>query len=119
MNVLNILRKNKCVSFKTAFRDTCTTCRLAKSQRLPFELVEHRSTSPLELIHSDVWQSPTLSHQGFRYYVSFVDDFSRFTWIYPMKHKSEVYAIFCNFQTLMENLFHCKSSSFKVTGSGI
>lgn len=57
-NVLNLLKKIK------LFTDTCTICRLLKSCRLPFTLIEHRATVPLELIHSDV---------------VFVDDLPRFT----------------------------------------
>lgn len=67
---------------------------LGKSQRLPFHLVIHCSSSPLDIIHSEIWQSPVLSNLGFKYYVIFYDDFSRFTWLYAMKNKSEV---FCHF----------------------
>ena len=55
------------------------TCRLAKSPRLPFTRVERCAAVPLQLIHSDLWQSHVLSHQGSKYYVVFIDDFSRFT----------------------------------------
>lgn len=59
------------------------------------------STSPLDLVHSDVWgPSPVISSHGFRYYVIFVDDFSRFTWIYFMTHKSEVPHLFALFTLL-------------------
>jgi len=92
------------------------TCRLTKSHRLPFTLVEHCTRFPLELIHSDVWQSPVLSHQGYKYYVSFIDDFSCFTWIYPMKHKSEVYHLFVTFKSLVENLFNHKIKMFQSDG---
>ena len=54
--------------------------------------------SPFQLIHFDVWQSLVLSHHGYKYYVSFIDDYSRFTWIYPMRRKSEVYELFTKFQ---------------------
>lgn len=37
------------------FTDTCTICCLVKLYRLPFTLVEHHATVPLELIHSNVW----------------------------------------------------------------
>ena len=58
---------------------------LAKSQKMPFNKVDHCSRTPLHTIHSDVWEAPRDSVKHFRYYVIFVDDFSHFTWLYPMK----------------------------------
>jgi len=92
------------------------SCCLAKSHRLPFTPVEHRTDSPLQLIHSDVWQSSMFSHDGYKYYVSFIDDFLRFTWIYPMKHKFELYHLFTKFWVLVENLFNCKIKMFQSDG---
>ena len=53
---------------------------------LPFPKSQFVASSPFELVHSDVW-SPALvtSVNGFRYYVIFVDHFTRFTWLYPLK----------------------------------
>jgi len=108
VQILDCLRKNNYISLLNSVRSDCVPCRLGKSQRLPFKLVDHCSSSPLDIIHSDVWQSPVLSNLGFKYYVVFVDDFSRFTWLYPMKNKSEVFLHFCAFQKLAENIFNTK-----------
>jgi len=106
-------RKNPLVlDVCTAFHDNCTTCRLTKSHMLSFDLVEHRAHFYLELIHYDVWQSSILSHTGFEYYISFIEDCSCFTWIYPMTRKSEVYTTFKTFKTVVENLFNCKIKMF-------
>ncbi|CAH9134641.1 unnamed protein product, partial [Cuscuta epithymum] len=78
----------------------------------------HRSTTPLYLIHSDVWQSHVLSPNGFKYYVIFIDDFSRFTWLYPMRHKSEVVRHFQIFKTMFENLLNSKIKIFQSDGGG-
>ena len=75
-SVSDVLWKNSLLQFKTVFSNKCVSCCSAKSHRLPFQ---HRTSSPLQLIHSDGWQSPVLSHQGYKYYVSFIDDYSRFT----------------------------------------
>lgn len=73
----------------------CTACAQAKCTRLPFLLSTTTSTKCLELIHSDVWgPSPFLSMKSYRYYVIFVDDFSRYSWIYPLHNKSEVCSVF-------------------------
>jgi histone deacetylase 1/2 len=60
------------------------------------------STSPLELVFSDVWGPALESFGRFKYYVSFIDDYSKFTWIYLLKKKSHI------FQNLVERLFDKK-----------
>lgn len=99
---------SKFSSAKNSLHNNCVSCKLGKSHKLPIKDVEHTFNSPLDLIHIDVWKSPIQSNLGFVYYVCFVDDFSRFTWIYPMKHKDEVSNNFMNFQNLVENLFDRK-----------
>ena len=81
------------------------TCNLAKTHRLPFGSTEHRIVAFLQLIHFDVWQSPVISYNGFKYYVLFIDNYSRFIWLYLMKCNCEVYDRFTKFQALVENLF--------------
>lgn len=59
------------------------------------------SHTPLKLIHFDVWgPSPVPSLNNYRYYIIFVDEYSHFVWVYPMLHKSKVYAIFLQFLAL-------------------
>jgi hypothetical protein len=43
-----------------------------------------------------------------KYYVSFIDDFSKFTWLYLFRHKSEVFKFFKEFQCLVECMFNRK-----------
>jgi hypothetical protein len=61
----------------------CTLCQLAKSRKLNFCDSSLVTTTPLELIHSDIWISPVLSTNGYKYYIIVVDDFSRYTWLIP------------------------------------
>jgi GAG-pre-integrase domain len=83
----------------------CHCCCMAKAHQLPFSHSLSTSTFPLELVHSDVWgPTPINSFNGFRYYIIFVDDFSHFTWIYFMFHKSEVTRVFTSFKSQVENL---------------
>ena len=60
------------------------------------------SSVPLELVHTDVWGPAIKSSGGFSYYVSFLDDFSKFTWVYLLKHKSDVEHVFYQFQKRVE-----------------
>jgi hypothetical protein len=95
----------------------CDSCQVAKSKKLPFPDSHRISTHPLELIHSDVWTSRIVSLGGCKYYVLFVDDYSRFSRIYPLKVKSDVLSYFINFKNLIENLFF-SSIKHLVTDNG-
>ncbi|KAG6499797.1 hypothetical protein ZIOFF_039589 [Zingiber officinale] len=68
----------------------CEGCQFGKAHRLPFKSSNSRCTTPLERIHSDL-MGPTLtaSYSGCHYMLLFVDDYTRFTWVYFVKHKSE------------------------------
>ena len=60
-------------------------------------------TKLLQLVHSNLWRpSPMLSYSGYRYYISFIDAFSRFNWIFLLKHKSDGLQTFSNFKTQVE-----------------
>nr|CAN63642.1 hypothetical protein VITISV_038695 [Vitis vinifera] len=70
----------------------CDSCKLGKSKTLPFPLHASRASHCFDLIHSDAWgPSPVSSHEKFKYYVTFIDDHSRFTWVYFLRSKSEVF----------------------------
>jgi histone deacetylase 1/2 len=73
-----------------------------------FSLSQHVTTAPLELIYSDVWGPAQTSVSGHNYYVSFVDAYSRFTWLYLIKRKSDVYDVFLQFQSHVERLLNRK-----------
>ncbi|TXG50106.1 hypothetical protein EZV62_025981 [Acer yangbiense] len=81
-------------------------------QGLPFARVEITAKEPLELVYSDIWgPSPTLSTEGFRYYISFIDSTTRFVWIFPLKLKSDALATFIKFQRNVELQFGKKIKS--------
>ena len=82
----------------------CKHCVMGKMTQLPFSSSTSCTKFPLEIVHSDVWGlAPIDSINGHRYYVIFVDDFFRFTWFFPLKHKSQVIASFQHFKNTMEN----------------
>ncbi|KAM1041809.1 hypothetical protein ACFX2C_030939 [Malus domestica] len=84
--------------------ETCEGCAFGKHHRDPFEVGKaSRVTKPLELIHTDVcrpMQTTTIS--GNRYFLSFIDDYSRMCWVYFMRFKSEVFIIFKKFKAMVE-----------------
>jgi len=65
----------------------CESCELGKHHRAIFQSrVNNRSSSAFELVHSNVWgPSRVPSIKDFRYFLHFVDDFSRMTWLYLLK----------------------------------
>ena len=78
----------------------CEACQFGKQQRHPFPKERNVSKGLLDVIHSDVWEpTQTTTFDGYRYYVIFIDDFSRHTWIYPMWQKSKVLGHFRKFKS--------------------
>jgi hypothetical protein len=86
----------------------CDACQQAKSHQLLYSVSTSKSSAPLELIFSDVCGPAIDSFGRKKYYVSFIDDYSKFTWIYLLRYKSEVFKYFQEFQTLVERLFNRK-----------
>jgi hypothetical protein len=75
--------------FSTEHQDVCKGCALGKYTKTAFPSSDSRAVGILDLVHSDVCgMMSTVSLSGFEYYVTFIDDFSRKTWIYFMKTKS-------------------------------
>jgi hypothetical protein len=77
---------------RTGKLDFCEACAEGKSHRAPFKPVgEVESKKRLQLVHSDVaGPMKTESFGGTRYFVTFIDDYSRCVTVYPITHKSEV-----------------------------
>ena len=84
--VHQVLSRNK-ISFvpESNKEQVCDACQKGKSHQLPYPVSTSVSSSPLELIFSDVWGPAFTSVGRNNYYVSFIDDFSKFTWIYGRK----------------------------------
>ncbi|KAJ0765088.1 putative RNA-directed DNA polymerase transcription factor C3H family [Helianthus annuus] len=92
--------------FPSGDKINCETCLLAKSHRQPFKTNNTRVNVPFALIHSDVrGPSPITGGQGFRYFLLFIDDCTRMTWVYFLKHKSEVFEKFTIFHTMIHTQF--------------
>jgi GAG-pre-integrase domain len=83
---------HKLIPLKNFNNSDCDTCRFSKQTRLSFPLLNSKTSKSFELVHSDVW-GPTLvvSYDNFKYYVTFIDDFSRTSWVYLFASKDEVF----------------------------
>ena len=96
----------------------CDACQKGKSHQLPYPRSSSVSSSVLDLIFSDVWGSPPSSVGRNNYYVSFIDDHSKFTWIYLLRRKSEVFQCFREFQALVERQFDRKIRTIQTDWGG-
>jgi hypothetical protein len=95
----------------------CDSCCLAKSHRLSFTNSSTTTTKLLQLVNCDVWgPSPIISHTGYRYYVLFTDNYSRFSWIYFCIHKSDVAFVFAQFKLLVENILSSSIKTMQIVG---
>ncbi|PKU68311.1 Retrovirus-related Pol polyprotein from transposon TNT 1-94 [Dendrobium catenatum] len=119
LSILQHISKNNPDLHISSTSISCTPCNQCKGHKLQFPISENRKQAPLELLHSDVWgPSPVPSHQGFRYYVIFVDDYSRFIWLFPIMFKSDVTNIFINFVTFIERQTSRKIKAIRTDGGG-
>jgi hypothetical protein len=94
--------------------NNCDICKLAKQTRLPFPSSTSISKKCFDLIHSDVWgPAPVDSYNNFKYFVTFIDDYSRTTWIYLLKTKNEVFSCFQEFFNFIVNQYNAKVKIFR------
>lgn len=84
--------------------ESCEVCVKGKQTRLPFpKKSQSRSEEILGLVHTDLCgPMPCSSFGGSRYFLTFTDDFTRRTFVYFLKFKSQVFEFFKNFKKLVE-----------------
>ena len=84
----------------------CDACEHAKHTRVPYPSLKLRSNKLFDVIHSDVWgPCEVYSISGHRWFVTFIDGFSRYTWLYLLNHKSNVFTVFKDLYALIKNKF--------------
>ncbi|GKA01858.1 retrotransposon protein, putative, ty1-copia subclass [Tanacetum coccineum] len=91
-------------SFDFKSDDVCESCLLGKMIKSPFTGSCERGEGLLDLVHTDVcgpFRSTT--KDGNRYYVTFTDDFSRYEYVYLIKHKSDTFEVFKKYQNEVES----------------
>ncbi|GJW18360.1 integrase [Tanacetum coccineum] len=82
----------------------CNGCKLAKFSAQPFSNSISSSTTRFDLVHFDVWGPALVSTKGgSRYYVSSIDDFTRYTWVYLMKRRSDFLTVFKEFRAIVKS----------------
>ena len=87
----------------------CDIFHFAKQKRLSFPISTHVSHCLFDLVHFDLWgpfSVPTI--EGYKYFLTIVDDYSRCTWVYLLKSKSETQALIEQFSNMIETQFGAK-----------
>ena len=79
--------------------DACEPCLMGKMTKTPFSGTMEQATDLLEIIHTDVCSPMNVEARGgYRYFLTFKDDLSRYGYICLIKHKSETFEKFKNFR---------------------
>ena len=77
---------------------------LGKMTKTSFSGTMERATDLLEIIHTDVCDPMSVDARGeYHYFLTFTDDLSRYGYIYLMKHKSETFEKYKEFQSEVQN----------------
>ncbi|KAJ9546459.1 hypothetical protein OSB04_019002 [Centaurea solstitialis] len=85
--------------------DNCESCLSGKMTKQHFNNENERATDLLEIIHTDVCGPFNhVARGGYRYFITFTDDFSRYGYVYLMRHKSETFEKFKEYQNEVQNL---------------
>jgi hypothetical protein len=96
--------KVKGISNFSLYFDLCEHCVYGKHNWVIFPFGEMREEEILQLVHNDVFGAMSVPSLGkSMYYLSFINDFMRNTWIYFLKNKYEVFDKFKEFKALVEN----------------
>ena len=91
-------------NLESASDSTCEACLQGKMTRSPFIGQMVRAKELLEIIHSDVYGPfSKMASGGFCYFITFIDDLSRYGHLFFMKHKSESFEKFKEFKARVEN----------------
>ena len=109
------LLKKLCPRFSSLSSSDCKSCQFVKHHCLSSSpKVNKRASALFALVHSDAWGlCPVVSSTGFRYFVTFVDDHSRTTWLYLMKNRSELFSNFRAFYAEIHTQFHVSVQSLR------
>ncbi|KAL5779663.1 hypothetical protein ACOSQ2_010400 [Xanthoceras sorbifolium] len=103
------LFKNK--SFKNF---QCEICHLSKHIRNSYQGLPYKNSHPFSMIHYDIWGPPRIKNiTGAKWFISFIDDHTKISWVFLMKEKSEAGHIFQNFNKMIQTQFNTTIQVFK------
>jgi transposase InsO family protein len=97
----------------------CQSCVQSKQPKKPHKAAEERHLAPLELIHFDICEmNIVLTEGGQRYFITMIDDASRYCYVYLLKTKDEVMNCFKTYKTKVQNQLEKKIKSLRSDRGG-
>ena len=97
----------------------CDVCELAKIHRASFPLTLTKSPVPFMIIHYDVWgPSKFATLDGSRWFVNFIDDCTKMTWVCLMKSKCEVNLLFQKFHKMVCSQYNAQVQVLRSDNGG-
>ena len=100
-NLVSVLPANKTIS--------CDICHFSKQKRLSFPTSQHVSHCVFDLVHCDLWGAFSIATiEGYKFFLTIMDEYSRCTWVYLLKSLSETLALIQQFSIMVETQFNAK-----------
>jgi transposase InsO family protein len=121
-NGMQLLKKKDLVSGLPSIQNQVGICEgyvYGKMHRFPFPKTAWRAKAPLELVHADICgptRTPSLNNK--RYFLLFINDFSRMIWIYFLNNKSDAFSVFLQFKALIEKQSGCQIKTLRTDRGG-
>ncbi|KAM7485260.1 hypothetical protein LguiA_001269 [Lonicera macranthoides] len=110
---LSFIAKNF-LHFSVTPNNVCPICPLAKQSRFSFPSSTISTFKSFEIIHCDIWGPYRHSSlTGSHYFLTIVDDYTRFTWIFLMRHKSEAQPLLKHFFSYALTQFNSRIKTFR------
>ncbi|KAL0641364.1 hypothetical protein Bca4012_102815 [Brassica carinata] len=98
--------------------DKCEACILGKHCKNVFPRTSTVYENCFDLIHTDVWTAPSFSRDNHKYFVTFIDEKSKYTWLTLIPSKDRVIDAFKNFQAYVTNHYHAKIKILRSDNGG-
>ena len=96
----------------------CEACILGKHCRTVFPTSTTTYEHCFDLVHSDVWTAPCMSRDSQKYFVTFIDEKSKYTWLTLLPSKDRVLEAFMNFQAYVSNQYNASVKILRSDNGG-
>jgi hypothetical protein len=117
--VLRLENLNLIPKFDLVKGSKCQVCVQSKQPRKPHKTAEARNLAPLDLIHSDLCEmNEILTKGGKQYFITFIDDSTRFCYVYLLKSKDEALYYFKTYKAEVENQLERKIKRLRSNRGG-